>query len=488
MINGMSHRIALLGLYHESNTFIHTPTTLADFRHGHWLFGEAIRREYREAYHEIGGMLEVLEQEGVEVVPVMYAEATPGGIVAEEAYATLCRDMMDALERVLPVDGCLVAPHGAGVSAAHRDMDGHWLTRLRGRVGDIPIIGTLDPHANVSEQMVAATDALVMYRTNPHVDQRSRGAEAATLMVRTLRGQIRPRQLLRPLPLAISIEQQHTGEEPCLSLYHRAEAMEQERDILAVSIGLGFPYADVPEMGSSVLVVSDNNLPAAEAVAARLEAYVRKDHKRFNGPRITVDEALSSLGEYPGPVLLLDMGDNVGGGSPGNSLVLLRALESSGQYRSFFCSWDPEAVGQTAGASIGQVLDLRLRDSQGFYPLKATLLHRGSGHFRETDPRHGGQVHYDMGDIAVVSTARGNVIMLTSLRVPPFSLRQLTSFGIAPEAFDVLVAKGVNAPIAAYGPVCASILKVHTPGVTQADMTQFEYRHRRRPLYPFEAL
>ena len=121
----MSFKIALIGIYHESNTFVEKPTTLADFQNGHYLKGAAIRKEYQDAHHEIGGMIEVLDQEGMELVPVSFAEATPGGTISSETYEILLREMMDELEKVLPVDACLVVPHGAGVSENFPDMDGH---------------------------------------------------------------------------------------------------------------------------------------------------------------------------------------------------------------------------------------------------------------------------------------------------------------------------------------------------------------------------
>src|SRR5690606_34837662 len=123
---------------------------LEDFRNGHFLVGEAIREEYRHAHHEIGGMLEVLDRHNIQVIPVMYAEATPGGTITADTYTSLSARMWSELEKVLPVDGCLVVPHGAGVSEDHPDMDGQWLRTLRQKVGGIPIVGTLDLHANVS--------------------------------------------------------------------------------------------------------------------------------------------------------------------------------------------------------------------------------------------------------------------------------------------------------------------------------------------------
>jgi microcystin degradation protein MlrC len=185
------------------------------------------------------------------------------------------------------------------------------------------------------------------------------------------------------------------------------------------------------------------------------------------------------------------MGDNVGGGAPGNSAFLLNALEQNGQFKSFICIYEPEAVQLAAKYSEGDIFDILMgnqQDETKCFRGSVTLRLLADGKFRETTPRHGGQINFDMGRIALLSTAKGNVIMATSLRTPPFSLSQLTEFGILPEVFDVIVAKGVNAPIAAYSPVCPTILQIDTPGATQADMTMFRYANRRKPIFPFEEI
>lgn len=484
----MSLRVALLGIYHESNTFLEEPTTLHDFENGHWLFGQDIIKEYRNAHHEIAGMLEVMERQDIEVVPIMYAEATPGGKIASRTYSQLLKSMISALDKNLPVDGCLVVPHGAAVSEKYLDMDGHWLSMLREKLGPlIPIVGTIDPHANVSETMATSTDCLVAYKTNPHLDQRAVGKEAATIMADFLKGRRKPVQKLFQLPMVISIEQQYTGRDPCLSLYNYARNLNKVKGVLSLSIVLGFPYADVMEMGTSIIVVTDNDSKLAIEIGNKIKENILNDKERFVGKKIKISEVLPILSESSKPVLMLDMGDNVGGGAPGNSTFLLEELERFGSQKFFICLYDPEAVRQVTPYEPGYTFTVKLtNDVPADLLLSVILLYKGSGKFRETDPRHGGQVNYDMGDIAVVQTQKGNVIMLISLRVPPFSLQQLLSFNIDPKAFDVIIAKGVNAPIAAYETVCRTIIQVDTPGVTKADMTLFSYSNRRIPLYPFE--
>ncbi|MFM8392690.1 MAG: M81 family metallopeptidase [Acidobacteriota bacterium] len=487
----MSFRIALLGIYHESNTFVPQATTLADFRDSQYLTGQAIREAYQHAHHEIGGMLEVLDREGIEVLPIFYATATPGGTISAATSERLLTNLLDGLENVLPVDGCLVVPHGAAVSAEFPDLDGHWLAEVRRMVGDsIPIVGTLDLHANVSQQMVDATNALVSYRENPHVDMRQRGVEAATLLVDSLRGRIDPVQALVQAPLAISIEQQSTATEPCRSLYAFAEQLRQDPAILSLSIQLGFPYADVEEMGTSIIVVADGDRAKARGTARRLEEYLIGHRRSFVGPKTGLQSALRLIDSSAKPVLLLDMGDNVGGGGPANNIAILEAFEERGSHRYFVCIYDPEAVRVAESAQPGRSFELTLTGTRGegiaTCQVEVTLRRLSNGEFQESSPRHGGQINFTMGRTAVVSTAQGGVIMLTSQRVMPFSLQQLISQGVDPADFDAIVAKGVNAPLAAYAPVCPTTIQVDTPGATQADMTRFEYRHRRRPLFPFE--
>jgi microcystin degradation protein MlrC len=489
----MNKRVALVGIYHESNTFVREPTTLINFRKGRYLKGDDIRNEYKDAHHEIGGMIEVMDSEGIEIIPVMYAEATPGGAITAETYEALLQDMMQEIDKILPVDALLVVPHGAGVSEAYSDMDGHWLKLLRDKVGaEIPIVGTLDLHANVSRLMVSATDALVSYWQNPHIDQRQRGKDAANLLVSQLQKKIKLSQILVQAPLAISIEQQLTANEPCKSLYSYAAELARQDDILSLSIQLGFLYADVEDMGTSIIVVSDNNPGLAMATGEKLRDYLIRNKESFVGKKIDIASALAMMPDSKKPVLLLDMGDNIGGGAPGNNICLLEAFEEKKEYRYYVCIYDPQAVLQAEKYAKGEIFHLSIEGVTGeenkTIDINVTLVQICDGNFKEAHPRHGGQVNYKMGKTAIVATANGSIIMLTSLRIPPFSLQQLLAFGIIPQQFDAIVAKGVNAPIAAYAPVCPTIIQVNTPGVTQADMTMFNFRNRRKPIFPFETV
>jgi microcystin degradation protein MlrC len=487
-------RVGILGLQHESNTFLDQPTTWEHFEQGALLKGQAIRAEYGDAHHEIGGFFEGLDEEDIEAVGVFFAWALPSGMITAQARDKLLATLIAELSKAGELDGLLVAPHGAAVAVDCADMDGFWLREIRSRVGpQIPIIGTLDLHANLSPAMVTATDALIAYRTNPHLDQRQRGHDAARMIARVLRREVRPTQAAAFAPMAINIERQHTASSPCLECFEAIDDMLADKRVLACSLLLGFPYADVHEMGTSALVVTNDEPELAHTLANQIAEYLVDRSADFVGQFLDVREAVERARSSPAPVCLLDMGDNVGGGAPGDGTVLLSEICRAGISRALVCLCDPRSVEQAAQAGIGAQLSLELGgkvDGLHGKPVSAKVRLRGlyDGRFSESRPRHGGRTHYDMGPTAVVQLDQGPTVILTSRRVAPFSLGQIASCNLNPANFQMIVVKGVHAPLAAYAPVCPTILRVNTPGVTTADINSLVYRNRRKPLFPFEPL
>lgn len=493
-------RIGIIALLHESNTFVSQPTTLKQFYEDLYLEGEAIREQLAGSHHEIGGFFAGLEQFNsigdVVAVPLLATRATPSGVITAECMDKLVARMFEIVAETKQLDGILVAPHGAAVSQVAVDADGYWLSKLRAQVGtDLPIIGTLDAHANLSQAMVKACDALVAYRTNPHLDQRARGIEAASLMVRTVRGEIKPTMAASLPPLVINIERQCTTEPHLQRHYQFADQQLQTPGVLSNSILLGFPYADVPEMGAATIVVTDNNIEQAQQLADDIANQLWQHRADFVGQLTSIETALRTCeDDSKSRYCLLDMGDNVGGGSAADGTTLARALLNQRLGPSFACLYDPEAVDACRSIGIGSRLKIALGgkvDNRHGSPLDidARVLSLHSGQFREDAPRHGGIVEFDQGMTAVVETKCGSLtIMLTSRRMVPFSLQQIKSCQLDPQDFRILVAKGVNAPLAAYREVCDKFIRVNTIGSTSADLDCLVFNNRRRPLYPFEKI
>jgi microcystin degradation protein MlrC len=489
-------RVGLISLLHESNTFIQTPTTLDLFERDGIAFGQAMYDRFVGGHHEVSGFIEGLEVEGVEVVPVFYAGTTPSGRITRETCDALMQMMFEQVDAVGALDGYLVAPHGAnaGEGDDYRDLDGFWLSKLRATVGDEkPIICTVDPHANLSRRMVDACDATIAYRSNPHLDQKQRGLEAVSLMVRTLRGEIRPVQRGAFPPMGMNIERQLTSAPPCLPMYELANEMRNEQGVLSNSIVLGFPYSDVEEMGSVFVVVTDDDAEKAQKLADRLAHYFVEHRAEFVGEYITIEDAVDRAVGQEGPVCLLDMGDNVGGGSAADGTLIAHELHRRGTTTGYVCLYDADAQQKAREAGIGSRVVLQMggkTDEMHGPPLEAEVVVHSfhDGLFTESEVRHGGRTSFNMGETVVVKTDTGLTIALTTRRVVPFSLGMMTSCDLDPADFQILVAKGVHAPVAAYAPVSKALIRVDTPGSTTADMRNFEYEYRRRPMFPFEEI
>lgn len=481
-------RVGIIGLYHEANTFNTTPADSLAFKQR---FGQEIIDTFAAAHHEIGGYIEALTQAGIEIVPLYVAGATPSGSVPAETFNAMFKIIDEQLASAGKLDGLMLAPHGAAVSDEHHDMDGHWMAHVRSIVGkDMPLIATIDPHCNLSQLMVDSVNAIVAYRSNPHIDQRQRGFEAGKLMIRTLKGEIKPTMAAARPPIAIDIERQHTPSEPCVSLYKLADEILTRPGVLSDSVVLGFPYADVVDMGSAFIVITDNDSVKAQQYANELAGYLKTRRDDFKGRYIEIPQALQTARTSPKPVCLLDMGDNVGGGGPGDSTLIPQALYAAGDLKTFVSINDPQTQSIARNAGVGATIHLNVG---GYSPLqdgkpisgefKIISLH--DGRFKEAQPRHGGKTDFDLGP-TVIAQSKNLTVQITSTRSLPASLNQVLAFGLKPEQFDVIIAKGVHAPAAAYAPVCPTLIRVNTSGITCADMSKFTYHHRRRPLFPLE--
>jgi microcystin degradation protein MlrC len=485
-------RIAIAGFMHESNTMNPLRTDRAAFVAQSLTFGPGLLDEWRDAHHEVGGFIEAASVDRFEAIPILMAWATPSGPVADAVLDEVTSAIIEQLKLQRP-DGLLLALHGAMVAESYLDADGEVLTRLRRALGpDFPIVVTLDLHGNISQRLADQCQAAVAYRTCPHVDQRECGRRAAAILVRTLRGEVRPRMALAKPPLIVNIMVHDTSREPLRSFMDEARALEQRPGILAVSLLPGFAYADVPQMGPSILVVADGDADLARREADRLAGRLWDGRERLTA---TLPEAAQAVAQAlqadRQPVILVDTGDNVGGGSAGDGTFILAEMLRQGATDGVVCLYAPGEVQQCAAAGVGNEVRLTVGGKVDRWhgdPVPITgrvrLLHDGT--YVEPEVRHGGKRTNYMGLTALVETTGQNLLVLNSLRHPPFSLGQLTCLGIQPQRRRLLVVKAAVAYKAAYAPIAGTIIEVDTPGLTAVNPTRFPYRHIRRPMFPLD--
>ena len=491
-------RIASGGIQHETNTFSTIPTTLSDFvrdsQCGPQLAGgETIRQRYRGTGCIHGGYIAGAEAAGVELLPLLSARAQPAGIVQQEAFDTMLDWFLQRLSDQLPVDGLLLDLHGAMVTSEHEDAEGAFIEGVRGLVGPkMPVIVTLDLHANITSKMVELADVIIGFDTYPHVDMPDRGREAMELLIRWIRGEISPVQAYRQLPLVTMPPMQCTLREPMKSLMQGLHQMEMEPGILTSTVSMGFPFADIRDVGVSVLVTSDQDSDLAERKADELADRLWDLRDDLQPTLTTIDEVMHFVDGHPeaGLTVLADGSDNPGGGAPCDGTVALQALvDRRFSGAAVGVLHDPETAQQAHRAGVGNTISVRLggkTDDRHGAPVEGeayvkalcdgSFIHRGPMLHRVTD-NLGPTATLVMHDVEVVVSSRRR----QCLDVEMFRIA-----GIEPSHRRLLVVKSAVHFRADFGPLAAHIFDADTPGIHRPDFAKFNYLQLRRPIYPLD--
>jgi microcystin degradation protein MlrC len=415
------------------------------------------------------------------------------GAITHEAIVRIMDRILGALRDNGPWDAILLPQHGAAVSETWPDADGEFVRRVRQLVGPkVPIGLALDMHGNISRQMVENADITTVYQTNPHIDAYEQALLCARLTLRVVRGQIHPTTAISMPPLLVNILNQGTSDRPMSDLLRIADQHRHRPGVLSVSVVEGYPYADVTEMGMSFIAVTDNDPALADEIVHTLADAAWSMRDALNTGGTPVDEALLRASAAPaGPVVLFDVGDNVGGGSPADSTFLLHAARRLGIRDLLQAVCDPEAVRACEAAGIGGRIDLPVggkTDAQHGAPfsIQGTVTALSNGAYEETGPTHAGFRFFNDGPSAAVRTDDGFILVFITHPGGTMSLQQFRSLGIEPSDIKIVIAKGVHSPRPAIEPIAREMIWVATPGVTTADLTTFTYRHRRVPIYPLE--
>ena len=482
-------RIATASFSHESNSFYSQPTQLEDFG---GCEGADVISQYAGTFHEIAGYIAGAEEFGYELYPLLATSATPGGPVTADTYEHFVGRILSGLEAAPKLDGVLLALHGAMVAEGFPQADGETVCRVRALVGDLPIAVTHDYHANVPPELVDAADCLIIYKTNPHIDQRERGLQAASILTRQIRGEIAPKMALVKPEVLFNIYFHNTSVAPMQPLMQAAIELESQAGILGCSIAGGYQYADVPYMGPSVVVIADGDEERAQREAERLgeQMWASRDQLKPAVPD-PAEAVRLALASEETPVCLLDMGDNIGGGSSGDSTFVLEQLLAQEADGWVVSVWDVESAQACFAAGVGGQVQLRVggkTDDMHGPTLeiagRVRTLHDGS--YEERERRHGGGRYFNQGPTAVVQVEQAGskgLLLLNSKRACPNSIHQITCAGIQPEYQRILVAKGAVAPRAAYEPVCGRLIEVASGGATAIDRPADDYQLARKSLY-----
>ncbi|MBT4140503.1 MAG: M81 family metallopeptidase, partial [Candidatus Latescibacteria bacterium] len=403
------YRIALGGLYQESHTFSPAPANREQFEAGYLLYGEEIITALTGLNHEIGGALETAQ--GHDICPILYGATGASGMpLRKDIFETLCAQMCQHLQDTLPVDGIFLAMHGAMVAEHIDDATGHILDQMRNIVGPtIPIVATLDLHANVTQKMTTSANALIGYHTAPHIDQSDTGTRGMTLLLKMLHNEASPTMAHVQIPMILPPENGQTTQGPFSEIMSSVKALEQRPNVLAASAYPVQPWMDLPEMGCSVVVITHDDLPLAQQEAKRLAHAFWNQREAFTQDLLSPSEIIQqALAAPKGPYIISDSSDSPSSGAPGDSTTFLKAcLDAHLEQTTLINILDPSAVHQAQQVGIGNRANFTVGASlsnQFYQPItfEATVQSLSDGKFRNKGPGFRG-FEFNMGLTAVLA-------------------------------------------------------------------------------------
>jgi microcystin degradation protein MlrC len=496
---GQEHkpRIAVGGLVAESNSLYPRASPM---RESNRVSREVWLETAAKASTVPSGIVEAAGKLGLDIDPVLQASASFLGYVEKSSFDEKLNELVRQIKTARPpYDGVILVQHGAMVVDGYPQGDAEVVRRVRQAMGrPFPIVVTHDFHSNVCQEIVDDSDVLITYKENPHLDPKERGIQAATIIAGMIRGTLKPVQVLAKPPMIVNIVFQDTFHAPYKPLVDESRRLEKTNPkILAVSVPGGYQWGDVPAMGPSVIVVTDNDRALAEREAKRLSdmLWAMRERLVFRVPD-AAKAVKDAIGSARFPVVLMDTGDNIGGGSAGDGTTLLSELIRQKAQGWVVVISDTEANKAAFLAGVGGAFDQKVggkTDRMHGDPVRVVgrvkSLHEGK--YVETEVRHGGGRYSDMGLTSVIEAEGStqdlpNLLLLTHRPTSPNSLHQLISNGVYPQRQRILVAKGTTAPRAAYEPIAARIVEVNTPGATDVNPARFSYKNVRRPLFGLE--
>jgi microcystin degradation protein MlrC len=472
-------RVGIGGFLHETNTFAPSTASLRAFQEGGgWpglCRGDAVMAQTRGVNVGIAGFVAAAEASGWSLAPTVWCAASPSGPVRREAFETIASELVERLVRAAPLDGIYLDLHGAMVAEHLDDGEGEVLQGVRRALGpEVPIVASLDLHANVTPRMVEQADVLIAFRTYPHVDMAETGRRAASALATLIRSCKRPAKAFRQLPFLIPIVWQRTEVEPCREIY--SELLRRETGgILSLSFAPGFPAADFPHCRPSVLAYAAGQ-EQADAAADHLEAFVVARESHFGGKLYEPDVAIRIAKErgIPGrPIILADAQDNPGAGSGSDSVAMLRALLRAGVDRAAIgLIVDPETANAAHQAGVGSTLRTALGGRSGIpddAPLEAPYRVEclSDGKVQTSGPYYGKSL-MDLGPSARLCL-EGIRIVVVSHKAQMADQAMFRFVGIEPRDQAILVVKSSVHFRADFEQIAGDILVCLAPGSMPMD-------------------
>jgi microcystin degradation protein MlrC len=487
-------RIALGQVWQETNTFNPLLTTRADFETFGVLRGENMLREMSQT-NELGGMMQALRSWPTppELVGLARLPAWPAGLLTATTFDWIKQELLDSLRSAGKVDAVLLALHGSLAGENHPDVEGEILQAVRELIGpQVPLVATLDLHAHVMPAMIAAADALVLFHTIPHVDVQSTGRRGAELLRKILLEGAKPTVAWQPVPVVLPAEVANSEEPGNVAAVRKAKLLqwEQQPRVLTAGVATVQPWLDVPELGSAVVVVTDNDAALAQEICQELASDLWEARAQYLPTLTELPHAVQAALHGDGLTVLSDSADATTSGSVGNGTAFLaEVIKHEWPRPALLAMFAPHIVAQAQVAGIGSTCEFTfgtLPPTSFVQPLTTTMTVEKifptaftlSGHL-------GSNLKIDLGTSVLLR--RGNVCLVVTTRSGPhFAPELFRAAGLEPFTAQLLVAKSPCGFRAAYRDAASRILNVRSPGAAPADFWNLPFHNITHPVWPWD--
>ncbi len=471
----------------ETNTFSPLPTSIDGFKESVFLRpGEHPDDAPRMCTAPLFVARHRAARDGFTLIEGSCFAASPAGTVNRADYEFMRDEVLGQLRAALPLDAVLFGLHGAMVAHGYDDVEGDILARAREIVGKQCVIGVeLDPHCHMTLKRLRNANIVICYKEFPHTDVADRAEDLLDLVLGTVRGEIRP---VMSLYDCRQIGSYPTTGPLMRGFVDRIKALEGKDGILSVSPVHCFPYADVPELGSRMLVVVDGDKGRADALATKLGEEFVALRGRTQPEFLTIADGVKAAMAFDGaPVVVADPADNAGGGAPSDNTSILRELiKANASNAALGPIWDPIAVRLCFDAGAGARFPLRFGGKTGpasGQPVDAvvevTALKRDCW-------QSFGPTQVPLGDCAAIRVGGIDVVLIAN-RTQALGLELFSNLGIAPRERKILVVKSTNHFMAAFGPIAAKVIYVESDAPLARDYRKLPYSRVQRPIWPLDA-
>jgi microcystin degradation protein MlrC len=476
---------------HETNNFSVVPTDLNAFHAQIFQTGDEIIESACGTKTPISGFIDVMNKRGDRIVPTAAASATPSGLVTEEAYETVTDIILDGVRHHGDSDGILLALHGAMMADGTDDGEGKLLEKIRAIAGpDMPIIAVLDLHSHITRKMLSNATMIIGYHKYPHTDTYERGVEAADLITRIVEEAVSPIYAIEQPPILPPCSTCNTESGLYRSLWEEALRPDRSSQILSTSLFAGFPHADHPDAGISILTYALDQ-DTAETEVHHLSDILWKRRKEFlYTPTAIPDAVKQAVSIAEKPVVISDMSDNPGGGSANDSVEILKELiRQNVENAAVAAIYDPEVVKTAYDAGIGANIEITLgakTDDLHGTPIKSNALVENlvDGRFQYKGPMTRG-AWGNLG-LSAVFNIDGIHVIVASERIQARDPEIFRVCGIEPNDMNILVVKSSVHFRAGFKDIAGQIIVADGPGLTAANLTLLPYKRIRRPMFPID--